>query len=286
MRIVDRGQKNKPMGFSGMTLHALRQGAFIEYYAKSEEVMNLYYLSHPRGGLFDVGLKHGPRLGRLSTRGNRLRSKVKRFRIKRKESEEEPIVRIKAKRPGGTIVGVSFLHEEPGFVYDSIGPVGADARVYLELNARSFTEHIRYAAPDLVILMLGGNDALRVRQGRATLEEIRSDFTRLIARLRKSLPKADCMLWAPMDAGDRTEEGEIVSKPFIHEVRVLQHEVAIEQGCAFWDLYASMGGEGSLARWHDAGIMNDDLVHPRSKAGEILGEMFATSFLKAYEDQD
>ena len=84
-----------------------------------------------------------------------------------------------------------------------------------------------------------------------------------------------------MDAGD-TVGGKIVSKPLIAETRALLREVAEERGCAFWDLYSLMGGQGSIARWSKAGIMNADLIHPRAKAGDLIGEMLAVAMVEAY----
>ena len=114
---------------------------------------------------------------------------------------------------------------------------------------------------------------------------VHSDRARQLIRppliLGDASPDADCMLWSPMDAGEMID-GKIVSKKFISEVRNMQKAAASKNGCAFWDMFASMGGEGSFARWHRAGIMNDDLVHPRATAGELLGHLFSVALLEAY----
>ena len=121
-----------------------------------------------------------------------------------------------------------------------------------------------------------GSDDLRCARAFSALDLFRGEEVLLIRRIRDALPTADCMLWSPMDAGER--EGErIVSKSMITEVRRLQKEVATRSGCAFWDMFAAMGGENAFGRWHAEGIMNDDLVHPRRAAGELLGHLFAES---------
>ena len=45
------------------------------------------------------------------------------------------------------------------------------------------------------------------------------------------------------------------SEPTIPRIVALQQRVAHETGCAFFDTYTAMGGEGTMARWYGA--------HPR-----------------------
>ena len=187
---------------------------------------------------------------------------------------------------GAQIFGLSFESTESGLIYDSIGPVGADAKVYLALNQNSFKQHLKALAPDLVVLMIGGNDALMVRQQKRSLDDVRRHHEQLVANLRKYLPDSDCLLIGPMDAGETREDGTIGSKQFLGDVRDIQLAVAKQNGCAFWDTFAAMGGEGSFGRWFDQGIMNEDMVHPRAKGGDLVGHLFAGALINAYLGTD
>jgi lysophospholipase L1-like esterase len=48
-------------------------------------------------------------------------------------------------------------------------------------------------------------------------------------------------------------------------------ELARENGCAWYDMQAAMGGEGAIERWWTAGLMNRDLVHPLGLGGDLMG---------------
>lgn len=283
-RIVDQGMAGKAFGFSGMSLESQRAGAKVDFMLMGEDAsVTVFYHANKNGSNLRV-LVGGQEVGEVDTRSSGAdESRAETFRVPGSTGDtgkRDAELSLIADGPGVKLFGVSFDNGMPGISYDAIGPVGADARVYMSLNQKSFKDHLQALKPDLIVMMVGGNDALAIRKGRS-LDDVRTDHERVLQAMKTALPEADCMLWSPMDAGER-ENGKIVSKRFISEVRNMQRAAAEKMGCAFWDMFESMGAEGSFARWHKAGIMNDDLVHPRAQAGQLLGHLFATSFIEAY----
>ncbi len=193
---------------------------------------------------------------------------------------------VMTKDPGLRVVGLSFERAQAGVQVDAVGPVGAEARVYLQLDRRSFVEHLRLRDYSLVVLLLGGNDAHKIRKGWWTIERVDRQFRRVVTVLQAALPGASCLLVSPMDAGRRVD-GRIVGKPAIDEVRDRMRQVAIDHGCGFWDLFEAMGGTGSVARWVRAQAMNsEDLVHPRRSAADLIGRGFARALVEAVTAED
>jgi GDSL-like lipase/acylhydrolase family protein len=283
-RIVDKGRAGGIFGFSGMALESNRPSAKVDFVVEPEDAeVVVYYHAQRTGSRLRLQL-NGTVIGEVDTRARDEESRAKTFKIPAAltKGADKSTLSLIADDAGVRVMGLSFESGKSGMFYDAIGPVGADARVYMTLNQKSFRDHLRVLNPALIVMMVGGNDALAMREGKRTLADVRTDHERVIEFLRDALPEADCMLWSPMDAGERVN-GEIQSKKFISEVRNMQKAAATKMGCAFWDMFESMGREGAFKRWHDAGIMNDDLVHPRAKAGELLGHLFATSLLEAYE---
>jgi hypothetical protein len=281
-RIVDKGREGSAMGFAGMSLESQRSGARVDFRIDPEDAaVTVFYQTHKSSARLRV-LVNDKVVGELDVRARDIQTLGKTFRLPpvKGESSSETLA-IVAEDPGIKLFGVSFESERPGVFYDTVGPVGADARAYLALERKSFRDHLRALKPDLVVIMLGGNDALGMRKGERTLADVRTDHEKLISAIQDAVPDADCMLWSPMDAGEM-QGSKIVSKQYISEVRNMQKAAATNRGCAFWDMFESMGGVGSFARWHEAGIMNDDLVHPRKDAGALLGHLFATSLLDAW----
>ena len=283
-RIVDGNGPGKAFGFSGMRLDSTRPGAELLYELEPEDDdVVAYYLGHPSSPrmLFYTGSK---KIGQFRTRSERPRSRTRRVAIpervgKRRATPQD--LKIVAYGPKAALFGLSFESYEAGVILDAIGPVGADANVYLQMDGASLKQHLRALDPDLVMLMVGGNDALAIRKGQRTIEEVEQDHRSLIRRLKDALPDADCLIWAPLDAGVRTE-GRIESKTDLLQIRDMQQRVARKLRCAFWDTYEAMGGVGAFGRWFEKGLMNKDLIHPRSKGGDLLGHLFANAIMNAY----
>lgn len=272
-RIVDRNRAGRPFGFSGISIESKRKNAKAVYRVEPEDrTVRVYYQAQPGGAPVDV-LLDGKKIGAFETDGDRV-SKI--FAAELGAGGRRKLTLV-ARGKKARLYGISFETGNPGVLYDSIGPVGADAKVYLQLDPASFSEHLIAHAPDLVVLMVGGNDALKIRKGWTTLEKVTSDHENLLRFLREKLPEADCMLWTPMDAGEKTKRG-VVSKRYLGEVRQMQLEVAKRHGCAVWDMYRSMGGAESIGRWVKARVMNRDLVHPKRRAADLLGSLFVDAW--------
>jgi lysophospholipase L1-like esterase len=282
-RIVDGDGPGHPFGFSGMALTATRANAAIAFALDaSDKDLVLYYHAQPRGGGVVVETEHRA-LGRISSDNPSEKSLTARIPLRAPRAKAATRVQLRAEAPGTTIFGVSFESKQRGIIYDAVGPVGADARTYSQLEQASFAAHLTALGPDLVVLMVGGNDARLVRLGQRTLDEVKRDTQLLVERIQHVLPNADCLLWGPLDAGERAD-GRIVTRAFVTEVRDLQRRVAAEYGCAFWDAFEAMGGNGAFGRWLAMKLMNKDLVHPRAAGGALLGELFVDALLGSFRD--
>lgn len=280
-RVVDSDDHaGRPYGFSGTAYTSSSKGAELSYeLAAGERRVDVWYQQSPEGSGLAV-LVGKVSLGELDTKGAST-SMMKSFALKAPAKKGNKVT-LKALGPGVRVFGVSFETEKPGVQWISIGPVGADAKVYLQLGQESFAQNLKSLDPDLVVLMVGGNDALKMRKGRTDLDNVTQHHREVLGNLRTYLPDADCLVWSPMDAGVK-EDGKVVSKAMLKEVRDMQRELATKHGCAFWDLYESMGGDGSIAKWVAAGVMNEDLVHPKAAAAEALGKLFVAPFEKSVQ---
>jgi hypothetical protein len=276
-RMVDVGEVEKRFGASGFVIEAQRAKASADFVVDGDAVAALY----AERGRGDVALSAD---GRVLARTSLTASVADTLRFAAGLPRGATKLSVIAETAGLRYYGLSW-ERGPGLLLDAIGPVGADAHAYVRTEPTSFRTHVAALSPTLVMLMLGGNDALRVRKGEDDFAGVERDLVALVRRLREGAPGADCLLWGPMDAGDRAG-GKIVPKTLIPETRDLLRRIARQEGCAFWDMLAYMGEQGAVVRWSQAKIMNADLIHPRAKAGELLGYGFARAFLEAYAAGD
>lgn len=279
VRAVDTPSR-RPFGVTAVSLESTRAGAEMQFELQPEEKqVVLHFLAKVRGprlGLFADGFE----LAMVSTEASAPETRALRIDVDLPPPAPET-VSLTSDGAGAEVFGLSFETTKPGVFYDAIGPVGADATLWADLEANSFEAQVGALSPSLFVLMVGGNDALAVRQGRRDPETVKADIARLIQNLRRAAPDAECLLFGPMDAADRRGR-RLVSKRFVAEVVRWEREVAQAEGCAFWNAWQAMGGEGSFGRWLRAGLMNSDLVHPRSKGGDLLGYLFARALANAY----
>ena len=283
-RIVDGDGPGRAFGFAGMRLDSERAGARMAFELEpDDDDVVAYFLGSPRSGTLSFYVD-SRRISQVVTTMEAIESGVHRVPIPEESNGAagpQRRLEIVAQSPSTALFGLSFESSQSGVIVDAIGPVGADASVYLSMNRRSLKQHLRALKPDLIMLMIGGNDALAIRKGIRTPLEVEEDHRALVQRLRSALPSADCLLWAPLDAGVRVK-GRIRSKPDLPEIRDMQRRVAKDMRCSFWDTYESMGGQGAFGRWFEEKLMNRDLIHPRAKGGDLLGHLFAAALIDAY----
>ncbi len=66
----------------------------------------------------------------------------------------------------------------------------------------------------------------------------------------------------------------------------MEHRVARDTSCGFLNLYAAMGGEGTMARWHDGRhhLVGGDLTHPNADGAITVGVVIYNALVEGYAD--
>lgn len=191
---------------------------------------------------------------------------------------------------GAVVQGVALESQTPGVVLDVFGVPSADAHRWLDTDEALFADQLGARGPDLVMVMLGGNEAKRIAWGSATRDTTEEDLRAFLARTHAAAPRASCLVVGPIDAvvggaappGVEPPDEPFRQRPQLAAVIDIERRVALEAGCGFFDLYAAMGGQGSLERFDAAGLLHEDLTHPKQKGLDVLGQLVADALLDAY----
>jgi hypothetical protein len=104
----------------------------------------------------------------------------------------------------------------------------------------------------------------------------------VILQAQRALPNASCLILAAMDRARNTEWG-MITVPIIPHIVEQQRKTALDVGCAFWNTYEAMGGNGSMARWVRRGLGQADLTHPNSVGADIIGNWIYQALIKDYQ---
>jgi lysophospholipase L1-like esterase len=279
------GKKLGPFGFTGSFHESSVAGEKTTWKTEGSTHARLFYLEHGGQPSFHLEAK--------TPSGTSVVAKVEALPKDAAQKDEVLDVDLPAGASdltlvadgkGAQIFGVALERDTSGVIVDTIGVPAASARLYVEsADEEMFVRQLALREPSLVVAMLGGNEVRSLSFGTLDVPGFERALTALIQRFKEAAPHAACMIVSPIDAVKATAAGEeLTTRTEIFDVIKVQKEVAKKQGCAHFDLFAAMGGAGSLARFKDKGFLSDDLVHPTWRGGDVLGQLFADALLDNY----
>ena len=194
---------------------------------------------------------------------------------------------------GGPVRLLGTVALQPGITWESIGINGAEAPLLLRWNQPIFRNYLAAAAPQLIVLAYGTNEAA----ARWTGEEYRAAFARLIDMLHRTAPGASILVLGPGDRSLGYTSYTVVGRgrrarriahrfyaPYRGTDRILnaQRDVCRTHDCAFWDWRARQGGFGSVGRWVSTGYAQPDHTHLTGPGYRALADALVADLLSAF----
>jgi lysophospholipase L1-like esterase len=238
---------------------------------------SLFYAAEPSSDGLTVSVDGGPAV-QLSARSPQLEARYHTF--------ERPLgwhqIEIRTTGPGGArLFGLSVERAQPGIVIDTLGIRGTRAANMLSWDTALWEEHLRRRGPDLVLLAYGTNETTDRSQ---PIADYARELAQVLGKLRHALPDASCVLVGPGDF-PKEENGSWSTRPRLLEIIREQRQLAPQFGCGFWDAYAFMGGEGSMAEWVRANprLGAPDHIHLSQRGYVRMGLVLGDALLRAYD---
>src|SRR5690606_29199617 len=101
---------------------------------------------------------------------------------------------------------------------------------------------------------------------------------------RAGKPEASCLIMSLTDHGERVGRHGIRTRKIVPKLVASQRKVAEQQGCAFFNTFEAMGGEGSIGRWYRSrpALAGADFAHPTSAGHEVIGELVVQALMHGY----
>ncbi|TAE13682.1 MAG: hypothetical protein EAZ95_10820 [Bacteroidetes bacterium] len=169
--------------------------------------------------------------------------------------------------------GVSLENDDAGVQYSSVGVNSATVPSFLK--SPKLEQHLHSLHADLVIVSLGTNDAYGLGFDEAWFK---TQYTKLIQRIKSSAPNASILLTTP---GDCALPGGMANPSNLKANKVIK-ELAQEYNCAIWDLFAVMGGLGSVGKWLKNQMTAFDQVHFSGKGYRLQGDLLYDALIQDY----
>ncbi len=190
-----------------------------------------------------------------------------------------------------TIYGASLSSLMPGVVYHAIGNNGATFQSYNRLG--SMGGDVTMLDPDLVIISLGTNEAF----SKLTDDAMYAEIDYLVNDIRRHNPAAKILLTTPMECQKGTRvvrRSRSRSRRRVYSssrnytvndrVKVMRDVIlryGRENGVATYDWYGVAGGDGSSARWLEAGLLSKDRIHCTFSGYEVAGDLLHDALIHA-----
>ncbi len=268
-------------GLGGSTFTTNKGGEWVRYEPNGDELgtaaskFQVFYLAQPGGG--DFQMQANDRELVVQTKADKPAARVAEVTL----PEGKHVFRLRTQGNGAVrLFGAVVERGGPGVVYDSLGINGARASLLTRYNAAHWHEQIRLRRPDLLILHFGTNESQDPQMG---AKRYREELSAIVGQVRQALPGVSCLIVSPLDRADRDEAtGELTTRPVVKRIVQVQREVAYAQGCAFWNTWQAMGGEGSMAKWMRTGLGGGDLTHPTPRGADRIGAMLFAALMDGH----
>jgi lysophospholipase L1-like esterase len=239
--------------------------------------VSISYQALPGGGVLELTAGDQP-IGTLTTAGEARSREEITFRL----PEGARSLSLKVTQGPVRVYSATFLKDQPGVIYDSLGLNGTWAGVLASyVNEAHWAGALKAAEPDLVVVNYGTNESGFPKYIETTYEK---DIREIVRRVRTALPNTPMLLMSPMDRGSREAAGQIGTIPSLPKLVALQSKVAVETGIAFFNTFEAMGGPGTMGRWYtgEPRLVSADFIHPMPAGARIVGTLFYQALLDGF----
>ena len=262
-------------GVGGSTAETDGGRATIKLVTGTASQLELYYLTQPRGGTVAITADGKP-LATVDTRGPARQPGFATASVAAGAQKFDLAARGRVR-----LFGLS-LENPGGAVVDNLGVVSVNLKSFDANKAEHFQAELKHRGADLVMLMIGANEAEWLNPGDRDTKDYATRYGKLLAQVRAAVPEASCLVVSPTDQAE-ARDGSYASRPVMPTLISAQREAAHDAGCAFYSTYDWMGGQGSAARWFRKGMVGSDFQHLSRKGADALAEGLFRTLVAGYQ---
>ena len=180
------------------------------------------------------------------------------------------------------IYGV-MLDRETGVCVDNIPMRGCSGLVFTGIKADQLSGFYNTENVRLIILQYGGN-SVPFTKTEKQISDFCSDIARQIVYLQEQAPGARILFIGPSDMST-TIQGKMQTYKQLPAIVDSLRATSVRSGAAYWDMYAAMGGQGSMTQWvrQSPPLANEDYIHFTRRGAAKMGDMLYETLMLYYE---
>ena len=284
LRITEKHRSDRHAGMNGYAFIASNHPAWTVFRTKNQkaypfDMVSIYYLAQPEGGSFSYAANHLTKR-KIST------------------ASEEPGVRrhIESCAPSNAITlsnhsdgavriyGAEFTRFGGGITFNAFPLHGGSIGILLLISKESWVEQVRLFNPDLIIFMFGVNIS---KFKKLPIKMYQNQLSSIIKRSRAAVPGCPVMFIGPLGLPEK-QEGKLVVMPIMREIMSTQRISALENGCAYLDLYSAVGGDGAIPAVYlgEGGdrLVTRDLIHLTETGAKRVSEILFSGLMMDFKE--
>lgn len=183
---------------------------------------------------------------------------------------------------GAEVYGIS-LDREGGVSVDNAAMRGCSGTIFTRIEAQSLEDYYADASVRLIIYQFGGN-MMPACTGSKGISHYKELVVRELEYLSERAPGARILFIGPSDMSTNLR-GTMDTYPHLPAMVDSLRCAAHECGAAYWDLYAAMGGKGSMTRWvkENPPLAGGDYIHFTRKGAETASRLLYNSLMVSYD---
>ncbi len=176
------------------------------------------------------------------------------------------------------------LDQNQGIAVDNIPMRGCSGTIFTKIDTATLAPVLRDANVKLIILQFGGNMMPSIKNEKDA-EWYGEVFQKQINFIKSIAPNIAILMIGPSDMS-RKIRNEMVTWPYLPEVRDALKKACMESGAMYWDMFEAMGGENSMPVWVNSSpaLAAPDYIHFTRLGAEKISKMFYAAFIQDYNE--
>ena len=168
-----------------------------------------------------------------------------------------------------------------GVAVDNVPLRGCSGTIFTKINATQLGQMYRDLNVKCIILQFGGNAVPALNS--ENVVSFKNYLASQIRYLRRIHPGVSIILIGPADMSQKVQDEYVTYEILPEEVRLLR-EAAFQNDCAYWDMFAAMGGVNTMPDWvfHDPPFAEKDFIHFTQTGANAMAKMFYNALIARY----
>ncbi len=180
----------------------------------------------------------------------------------------------------GDVYGI-MLDGNTGVQVDNIPMRGCSGTIFVGIDAMQLSTYFRETNTRLIIMQFGGNNMPYLKSEKV-IETYLTTLGEQVRYMQRQAPDAKILFIGPSDMTTRMQ-GKMQTYPWLPDFDARLAETITANGAAYWSMFMSMGGVGSMQQWVRSGLAGSDYIHFTRKGSDEVGDMLCNALLTGYD---